>query len=59
MVYWQQKKGGCAVKILFINLPYHGHVIPTGGLVLALQAAGHTGAVRITEAYMNQKGVSA
>ena len=29
------------MKILFINLPYHGHVIPTIGLVQALIKAGH------------------
>lgn len=29
------------VKILFINLPYHGHVIPTVGLVQELIKAGH------------------
>lgn len=29
------------MKILFINLPYHGHVIPTIGLVQALFKAGH------------------
>lgn len=29
------------MKILFINLPYHGHVIPTIGLVQALVRAGH------------------
>jgi len=29
------------VKILFINLPYHGHVIPTIGLVQELIKAGH------------------
>jgi len=28
-------------KILFINLPYHGHVIPTIGLVQELLKAGH------------------
>jgi len=29
------------LKILFINLPYHGHVIPTIGLVRELINAGH------------------
>ena len=29
------------MKILFINLPYHGHVIPTMGLVQELTKAGH------------------
>ena len=29
------------MKILFINLPYHGHVIPTIGLVQELLKAGH------------------
>ncbi len=29
------------MKILFINLPYHGHVIPTIGLVQELRKAGH------------------
>ena len=29
------------MKILFINLPYHGHVIPTIGLVQELVKAGH------------------
>ena len=29
------------MRILFINLPYHGHVIPTIGLVQALIKAGH------------------
>ena len=29
------------VKILFVNLPYSGHVIPTIGLVQALTKAGH------------------
>ena len=29
------------MKILFINLPYHGHVIPTIGLVQGLIKAGH------------------
>ena len=29
------------MKIMFINLPYHGHVIPTIGLVQALVKAGH------------------
>jgi len=29
------------VKILFINLPYHGHVIPSIGLVQELIKAGH------------------
>ena len=29
------------MKILFINLPYHGHVIPTIGLVHELVKAGH------------------
>lgn len=29
------------MKILFINLPYHGHVIPTIGLVQELIQAGH------------------
>ena len=29
------------MKILFINLPYHGHVIPTIGLVQELVRAGH------------------
>ena len=29
------------MKILFINLPYHGHVIPTIGLVQELTKAGH------------------
>lgn len=29
------------MKILFINLPYHGHVIPTVGLTRALVQAGH------------------
>lgn len=29
------------MKILFINLPYYGHVIPTIGLVQALIKAGH------------------
>ena len=29
------------MKILFINLPYHGHVIPTIGLVQKLIKAGH------------------
>jgi len=29
------------MKILFINLPYHGHVIPTIGLVQELIKAGH------------------
>lgn len=29
------------LKILFINLPYHGHVIPTMGLVQELTKAGH------------------
>ena len=29
------------MRILFINLPYHGHVIPTIGLVQELTKAGH------------------
>ena len=29
------------MKILFINLPYHGHVIPTIGLTQELIKAGH------------------
>lgn len=29
------------MKILFVNLPYHGHVIPTIGLVQKLIKAGH------------------
>ena len=29
------------MKILFINLPYHGHVIPTIGLTQELIQAGH------------------
>ena len=29
------------MKILFVNLPYHGHVIPTVGLVQKLIRAGH------------------
>ena len=29
------------MKILFINLPYHGHVIPTISLVHELVKAGH------------------
>ena len=29
------------MRILFINLPYHGHVIPTIGLVQELVKAGH------------------
>ena len=29
------------MKILFINLHYHGHVIPTIGLVQELVKAGH------------------
>lgn len=29
------------MKILFVNLPYHGHVIPTIGLVQELIRAGH------------------
>ena len=29
------------MRILFINLPYHGHVIPTIGLVQELIKAGH------------------
>ena len=29
------------MKILFLNLPYHGHVIPTIGLTQALIRAGH------------------
>jgi len=29
------------LRILFINLPYHGHVIPTIGLVQELTKAGH------------------
>ncbi len=29
------------MKILFINLPYHGHMIPTIGLVQELVKAGH------------------
>ena len=29
------------MRILFINLPYHGHVIPTIGLVQELMKAGH------------------
>ena len=29
------------MRILFINLPYYGHVIPTIGLVQALIKAGH------------------
>ena len=29
------------MKILFINLPYHGHVIPTIGLVQERIKAGH------------------
>lgn len=29
------------MKILFINLPYHGHLIPTIGLVQELVKAGH------------------
>ena len=29
------------MRILFINLPYHGHVIPTIGLVLELTRVGH------------------
>ena len=29
------------MRILFINLPYHGHVIPTIGLVQELVRAGH------------------
>jgi len=34
-------KESVKVKILFINLPYHGHVIPTIGLVQELIKAGH------------------
>lgn len=30
------------MKILFVNLPYHGHVIPTIGLVQELIKAGHS-----------------
>ena len=29
------------MKVLFVNLPYHGHVIPTIGLVRELVKAGH------------------
>jgi len=29
------------MKILFVNLPYHGHVLPTIGLVQELVKAGH------------------
>ena len=29
------------MKILFVNLPYHGHVIPTAGLTQELTKAGH------------------
>lgn len=29
------------MKILFVNLPYHGHVIPTIGLIQELIRAGH------------------
>jgi len=35
------RKEAMNVKILFINLPYHGHLIPTIGLVQALIKAGH------------------
>ena len=35
------KEGARKLKILFINLPYHGHVIPTIGLVQKLIKAGH------------------
>ena len=36
------------MRILFVNLPYHGHVIPTIGLVQELIKAG---AVKIIEAF--------
>lgn len=36
-----EREEATGVKILFINLPYHGHVIPTIGLVQALIQAGH------------------
>ena len=48
------------MKILFINLPYTGHVVPTIGLVRELVRAmaqevacapGNAGAVRIVEDY--------
>ena len=51
---------GWYMKILFINLPYTGHVVPTIGLVRELVRAmaqevacapGNAGAVRIVEDY--------
>ena len=36
-----EREEAMEVKIMFINLPYHGHVIPTIGLVQALIQAGH------------------
>jgi len=36
-----ERKEAMEMKILFINLPYHGHVIPTIGLVQELIKAGH------------------
>jgi len=36
-----ERKEATEMKILFINLPYHGHVIPTIGLVQELVKAGH------------------
>ena len=35
------RKEARKLRILFINLPYHGHVIPTIGLVQELIKAGH------------------
>ena len=35
------RKEAGELKILFVNLPYHGHVIPTIGLTQELIKAGH------------------
>ena len=35
------RKEAGKLRILFINLPYHGHVIPTIGLVQELIKVGH------------------
>lgn len=53
-----ERKEAADVRILFINLPYHGHVIPTIGLVQALIKAGHQVTYRMPhdweEAYCNR-----
>ena len=45
-----EREGGEGMKILFINLHYHGHVIPTIQEEIA-NAPGNWGAVKIVEAY--------